>query len=527
MKLKTINIGALIFIFVNLTFGQNILPTPMSVKTINSNFSFNKKITIAYDNEAIEIVKYIEKRLEKSIEIKIKKAKKGDLILAYALKPLNLGNEGYILHIDENSIKIESNTKAGMFYGVQSLLQLLPFEVQSGKKCNLTSFSLSGIEIIDTPKYAWRSFMLDSGRQYQSPEFIKKYLNHMAMLKMNVFHWHLTEGQGWRVEIKKYPKLTEIGSKVANGKEQHGFYTQDEVRDIVSYASKLHITVVPEIDVPGHSEAALIAYPELSCFGIAPETVMTFSPNLFCAGNENTYIFLQNVLDEVADLFPSSYIHLGGDEAPKDNWNKCPNCLNKIKKEGLKDSHDLQLYFSYRLANYLKSKGGKVIFWGDVIYNEGTLLPDNVVIDWWNSRDYSDLALKNAIKMGHQVICNTNQYTYLNYTVSPWGNYQKTRNFDMKMAYENNSSNISNPNKLVLGMGASLWTDWNVTEDLVDRRVFPRIFVLAEQMWNADNNLSFELFYKKVKAKYPLLTQLGINYGPALYDEVPKGYKWD
>jgi N-acetyl-beta-hexosaminidase len=527
MKLKIIRTGVFMLIYTSISFAQNILPTPVSVNAIKSNFNFGKIITIAYESEALETATYLESRLEKNIKVKIKETNKGDIVLVYASKPLNLGSEGYLLHIDKKNITIESNSNAGLFYGVQSLLQLLPFEVQSGKQFDLTGFSLAGIEIKDSPKYSWRSFMLDSGRQYQTPEFIKKYLNHMAMLKMNVFHWHLTEGQGWRIEIKKYPKLTEIGSKVANGKEQHGFYTQDEIRDIVAYASKLHIIVVPEIDVPGHSEAALIAYPELSCFGIAPETVMTFSPNLFCAGNEKTYVFLQNVLDEVSDLFPSQYIHLGGDEAPKGNWNKCPNCLDKIKKSGLKDTHDLQQSFSSRLANYLKQKEKKVIFWGDVIYNGGNLLPDNVIIQWWNFIGHGDLAMQNAIKMGYPVICSTNQYTYLNFTVSPWGMYQKSRNFDMKMAYEENRSNLSNPNKLILGMGASLWTDWNVTEELVDRRVFPRIFVLAEQMWNSDNNLSFELFYKKVKEKYPLLTQLGINYGPALYNEVPNGYKWD
>ncbi|MBJ6368066.1 beta-N-acetylhexosaminidase [Snuella sedimenti] len=527
MKLKAIYLITLSLCCLNTSLAQTILPTPMGIKPLGSRFEFKASLKLAYDGNCLQSALWLEEKLGKYVHIEKEQSNIGDIVLKCKGDIERFGEEGYGLQVDKAGISISSSTDAGIFYGIQSFFQLLPVEVQTGKAFNLKDFTIDGTEIIDQPKYSWRSFMIDSGRQYQTPQFIKRYLDYMAMMKINVFHWHLTEGQGWRIEIKKYPKLAEVGSKVATGKEQQGYYTQDEIRDIVAYAKKLHIMVVPEIDVPGHSEAALIAYPEMTCFGKAPETVMGFSPNLFCGGKESTYAFIEDILDEVSELFPSKYIHLGGDEAPKANWDKCPNCLKKIEEEHLNDSHDLQLYFSSRLANYMKTKGKKVIFWGDVVYNEGTILPDNVVIQWWNSRGHGDLALKNAIKRGHPVICNTNQYTYLNFPLVPWSRYKENRTFDIKKTYEDNTSDLENPDELVLGMGACIWTDWYVLEHMIDQRVFPRLFSLAEQMWHKGARLDFETFYGKVKQKYPLLTALGIDYGPALLEEVPEGYKWD
>lgn len=527
MKTKTLYLYICFAISTSVSIAQNILPTPMQVEFLNSKYVFKKSVNLAYQDESFKSALYLSKKIKDYTQLEVLKSDSGDIILCVNPDLRNLGKEGYVLLVTEDKIKISSNSETGIFYGIQSLLQLLPIEVQAGKKHELTGELIQGIEVIDQPKYTWRSFMLDSGRQYQTPKFIKRYLDYMAMLKMNVFHWHLTEGQGWRIEIKKYPKLTELGSQVASGKEQQGYYSQEEIRDIVSYAQQLHITVVPEIDVPGHSEAALSAYPEMSCFREAPESVMGFSSNLFCGGREKTYKFLQDILDEVCELFPSEYIHLGGDEAPKKNWDKCPDCQNRINKEKLQNSHDLQLYFSSRLANYLKTKGKKAIFWGDVVYHEGDTLPDNVVVHWWNWRGHTDIALKNAIKRGHEVICNPNYYTYLNFPVTPWTKYNIDRTFDLRTTYEQNPSDLIKPHQLVLGLGCCLWTDWYVQEYMIDRRVFPRIFSLSEQMWSKSERLPFEEFYEKVKKKYSLLKLLGIDYGPALKEEIPKGYQWD
>ncbi len=508
----------------------NVLPSPMELKTYKEFFIIDSGTSVAAVNEYEYVAEYLRKHLLKSTGHNLKtkaKVQKNCIIFTSEKAPVKYGNEAYILEVNSLNIIIRANSDSGSFYGVQTLLQLLPPEIYSRSTVNNVAWKVPCLYIKDAPKYKWRSFMLDSGRQFQSVEFIKQYLDYLAMLKINIFHWHLTEGQGWRIKIPKYPKLTEIGSRVADGDEQHGYYTRDEIREIVNYAKDRYIIVVPEIDVPGHSEAALIAYPEYTCFKKTPKTVMGFTPDLFCGGDEKTYDFLEDVLDEVCELFPGEYIHLGGDEAPKTNWNRCPVCRKRIEEEGLKDSHDLQLYFSKRLANYLMKKGKKVILWGDVVYHEGQQLPDNVIIYWWNARGHGDLAYKNAIKRGHRVICGTNNYCYLNYPVTPWSRYKKDRTFDFKKTYLGNPSDLLNPHELVLGMGCCLWTNWYVKMDMINRRVFPRIYSLSEQMWHKGERLSFEKFYEKVKLNYKRLEILNINYGPALAEEVPDDYNWN
>lgn len=510
-----------------LSFGQNLIPSPEKCVLKNDIFRFDSEISLSSHPSSLEAKSYLKSYLSPLSKIKDCNTKNANIYLKLNPKIKILNNEGYILNITKRKIRIEGKTEAGLFYGVQTLLQLLPSEVIAKQFVALQDVELPTLKIIDQPKYGWRGLMLDSGRQYQSPEFIKRLLDQMALLKLNVFHWHLTEGQGWRIEIKKYPKLTSIGSKVANGKEQQGYYTQEEIRAIVNYAAERHIKVVPEIDVPGHSEAALIAYPELTCFNEAPKSVMAFSSNLFCGGNPNTYSFIKDVLDEVCELFPSEYIHLGGDEAPKANWDRCAKCQQKIKDEHLKDSHDLQLYFSSELAKYLKTKNKKAVFWGDVVYEEGVELPENTVIQWWNYRRHKAKGLNNALSQGYEVICNTNYYTYLNFPVTPWSKYQANRTFDLKDIYTKNPSHITNPDPLIKGMTTSLWTDWNVQEYMIDQRLFPRIYALAEQMWHKGDLLPFDEFYNRVKSNYKLLEAMQINYGPALLNETDATYSWD
>jgi N-acetyl-beta-hexosaminidase len=372
------------------------------------------------------------------------------------------------------------------------------------------------VKVVDRPKYAWRSFMIDSGRQYQRVETIKGLLDRMALLKMNVFHWHLTENDGWRVEIKRYPKLTEIGAFVADGPEQRGFYTQDEIREIVAYAADRHIMVVPEVDVPGHSNAALIAHPELTCSGKAPKDSRGFSPYLFCGGRETTYEFLFNVLDELCDLFPATYIHIGGDEAPKAEWEKCPACQTKIKELGLKNEHELQIELTNRLAKHLKSKGRQAICWGDVVTLPGQELEDNIVIHWWSYRRNTDKALREGIRRGLKVIASPNEYTYINFPQKhPWRQYKKDRLFDLQTCYEKNPGDIQTPTAAerdaLIGMGTCLWADHGLTAEWLDRRIFPRAFALAEQMWSTAERLPFDEFRQRVYAKQAILEKQGIG----------------
>jgi N-acetyl-beta-hexosaminidase len=503
-----------------------IFPQPVKIEWYDSTFFLSHSTKIFGNTKSEKAINLLSRKLNfEFTPINANLNEENNFIKFVIDSTLILyGNESYKLKITPKEILIHSSDEAGFLYAVQTFLQMVPISNSDP----VVSAEIPCAEILDNPKYAWRSFLLDSGRQFQSVEFIKRYLDYLSMLKINKFHWHLTEGQGWRIEIKKYPKLSEVGAFVADGKEQQGYYSQEEIKEIINYAENLCIEVVPEIDVPGHSEAALIAYPELSCTKKAPESVMGFSPNLFCGGNENTYIFLENVLDEVCDLFPGKYIHLGGDEAPKDNWDNCEICKQKIIDQKLKNSNELQLYFSKRLAEYLKTKSKEVIFWGDIIENEVYELPENTIIYWWNYRKNKDAAFQNAHKINRKIICGTNYYTYLNYPVTPWSKYNVERTFDLKDIYESNPSNIDKPDSLVLGMGTSMWTDWNVTMEMIDKRVFPRILSLADQMWYGKNkDKNFDKYYEKIKSFYPQLQKLNINYGPALREETPIDYSWE
>jgi N-acetyl-beta-hexosaminidase len=417
-----------------------------------------------------------------------------------------LGQEGYELEISRDAISISALGPAGNFYAFQTLRQLLQ-DADAGE--------LPCLRIKDRPKYSWRSFMIDSGRQYQRVETIKGLLDRMAMLKMNVFHWHLTENDGWRIEIKRYPKLTAVGAYVANGKEQKGFYTQDEIREIVAYAAERHITVVPEIDIPGHADAALLAYPEMSCSGKPPKGGPGQSPYLFCGGSTEVEQFLFNVLDEVCEMFPGPYIHIGGDEAPKSEWDKCRTCQDRIRELCLENSHELQVDLSNRIARHLSKKGRTAICWGDVLTLPGPDLEDNIVVQWWNWRRHKDKALRQAIRRKMKVIANTNYYTYLNFPETPWRGYDANRTFDLRACYERNPSDIVEPTAeeraALLGMGCSLWTDYNLTEDMLDYRLFPRIFALAEQMWSRAERPPFAEFRRRVYAKRSILAEQGIQ----------------
>lgn len=509
---------------------NNIIPSPEFSNALPGKFTLNKSTTLYSPSSKTDFaVNLILSKMMAAYNINLDRSNKESDNQIQFIEDTEIlkANEAYTISVSTNKVIIRSSGEAGFFYAIQTILQLLPDEIFASQKSGKNYIHIPCGRVTDNPKYVWRSFMLDSGRQYQTVEFIKRYLDYLAMLKINVFHWHLTEGQGWRLEIKKYPKLTAIGSRVATGEEQHGYYSQKEIKEVIEYAKQLCIKVVPEIDVPGHSEAALIAYPELTCGKSAPSSVMEYTSNLFCGGNEATYTFLQNVLNEVCELFPSEYIHLGGDEAPKDVWDTCKVCQNKIKLENLKNSHELQLYFSSRLANYLKSKGKKVILWGDVVEQDGPKLPDNIIIYWWNYRRKKDTAYKNALTNGYPVICGSNYYTYLNFPITPWSMYKQDRTFDLRDIHESNPSDIENPPDGVLGFGSCLWTDWNVKMAMVDQRVFPRILALAEQMWTTKKKDSFEQFYAKIKSFYPKLTLLGINYGPALREDVKEGYKWE
>lgn len=504
---KILSVLSTLLIFIQLN-GQELIPSAETIIPQEGTFKVKKTTVHIYmQDDNLISPHFLHSKLPGITSVhQTSKKNKADIrfLLAQDIKA-----EGYRLSITPNHIDIEASDKAGFVYAIQTLHQIRRLE----------GISWDCVTISDRPRSKWRGFMLDSGRQYQSVATIKKYIDMASMLKMNVFHWHLTEGLGWRIEIKKYPQLTEKGAFVGQAEEQQGFYTQGEIRELVKYAEERNITIVPEIDMPGHAEAALASYPELGCFNQPISIPKTgFTKNIFCAGKDNTLQILKDILDEVCQLFPSPYIHLGGDEAPKGNWNECPDCQKRIAEHGLKDSHDLQLWFSAEMANHLKTKGRKTLFWGDVIYKTGYTLPDNVVIQWWNYRGHKDLALRNALKSGYPVVCSSNYYNYLNFPVTPWRGYNENRTFDMSDAYNDNPSyqaTLEN-NPQIWGMTCALWTDDGVTESMIDERLFPRILALAEQMWNVGELISFEKFYQRVMKKKAWFEKQGYAFGQAL-----------
>lgn len=498
---------------VDVLSAQIVLPTPQKIEKTEGYLSLDEAdVSICTFDTTAFYLRFFQKHvLEGKRILWEENCENADI---YCSLDSTLPQDGYILDITKKQIKIAASNYGGFLYAVQTLRQWVL------KKADNLCFKCS--RIVDTPRVIWRCFMLDSGRQFQRVATLKKYIDMASILKMNYFHWHLTEGLGWRVDIKKYPRLTQIGSNVAGGAEQQGYYTHEDIKELVCYAEERNVTIVPEIDMPGHAEAALFAYPQLGCFKDSIEIPKTgFTKNIFCAGKDSTIFFLKGVLDEVCSLFPSAYIHLGGDEAPKENWNKCSDCQRRIKSLGLHDAHDLQLWLSAEMAAYLGQKGKKVIFWGDVVYQDGYPLPDNVIIQWWNYRGHKELALHNALRHNYPVICSTNTYCYLNFPITPWRGYRVERTFDFRDVYLHNPSDIAltKGNPLILGMTTALWTDYGVTEDLIDCRLFPRIFVLAEQMWYQGNRISVDDFYYKVLKKKQWFEDLGYRFGPAMKDD--------
>lgn len=416
------------------------------------------------------------------------------------------GNEGYLLSINSENIEIKAAKPAGLLYGVESLRQLFPAECE----LEFVPTSLSCIEVFDKPRFGWRGFMLDSSRHFHGVPEIKKILDIMALHKMNRFHWHLTDDQGWRLEIKKYPDLTRIGSQRGRtelidkcsyrDKTHSGFFTQKEIREIIDYARSLHIMVIPELDIPGHSSAALAAYPEVSCTGEAVKVEESFGifDNIYCAGKEKSFHFLQDIFDEICDLFDSPYIHIGGDEASVKNWENCPDCQKRIRKLGLENAHQLQAWFFNRISAYLLDKGKLPIAWNEAISND---LDERIVIQHWipdNGRSLEQL------KNGRPMILSRLQRVYLDYA------YSTTT---LKACYtpppfsEEFKGNL--PNNM-MGIEAPLWTEWVDTPERLYWQLLPRLTAVAECAWSQPDKLDWESFLRRLKKFTLKLNALGV-----------------
>ncbi len=406
--------------------------------------------------------------------------------------------EGYQLNIEKNIACISGSSPAGILHGVFSFIQMTP--LKKGK--DDSSFHLDAWVIEDAPHFDHRGLLLDCGRHFMSVEKIKETLLTMALYKMNVFHWHLTEDQGWRIEIKKYPQLTEIGAyRKVNDENYGGFYSQEQIKEIVDYANKLHIMVIPEIELPGHSVAAIAAYPYLSCTGkqIPVETEWGVFKDIYCAGNDETMQFIKDVLDEVVSLFPAPFIHIGGDEAPKVRWENCSKCQKRIKEEHLKNEAELQTWMIEEVAKHLKAKGKDIIGWDEIL--EGGI-PSGAVIQSWRGMQGG----LEAAQHDHAVVMSPTSHCYLDYGLD---------GIDTKKVYEFDpipSELALDKHHLILGAEGNMWTE-RAPENEVTSKIFPRLIALSEVLWSYPAKRDYQEFEERLKRSFQLLDKRKVKYG--------------
>ncbi len=415
-----------------------------------------------------------------------------------------LGSEGYTLVADDGGVIIRGSTAAGVFYGIQTLRQLLPPTIENDEIAHAT-WLIPRIKIEDSPRFSWRGLMLDCSRTFQPVPYLEKIIDLLSLYKMNVLHLHLTDDQGWRLQIDSYPRLTETGARFApQYRKTGGFYTKEEMKHLIDYAASRAVTIVPEIELPGHSLAALASYPELSCTG-GPFEIYPFfkgpsiQSNVFCAGREETFSFLRNVLDEVVELFPGRYLHVGGDEVPKDKWHECPACQARIRDEGLRDEHGLQSYFIRRIEKHLNSRGKQLIGWDEIL--EGGLAPGATVMSWRGIK--GGIA---AARMGHDVVMSPTSHCYLDY------DHQRI-SVERAYSYEPVPLELEGEfHKHILGVQGNIWTHIAVNQAATDIQVFPRLIALAEVGWSAEGHRNWKSFSRRLTAHNPRLDCLDVEY---------------
>jgi hexosaminidase len=507
----------------------NIIPKPVSLKIKKGTFKLDRNTTIVVKDQADkDAADFFNSYLQNFYGFSLDITDDDDnnyIILAtrrFVKAPDN--PEHYSLEGTGNMLVVEGDSYEGTFRGVQSLIQLLPV-----KKSN--SLQLPLVSISDQPGLRYRGLMLDVARHFFDVEFVKKYIDFIALHKMNTFHWHLTDDQGWRIEIKKYPELTEKGA-YRNGtiigrypgtgndnKRYGGFYTQEQIKEVVEYASKRHITVIPEIEMPGHAKAALASFSYLGCTGGPYEVKQTWGveEDVFCAGNDSVFTFLQNVLDEVITLFPSQYVHIGGDECPKGRWKACPKCQKRIKDNNLKSEHELQSYFIQTIEEYVNSKGRKIIGWDEIL--EGGLAPNATVMSWRGEAGGIE-----AAKQDHDVIMTPGTHVYLDHsqskkedsvTIGGYLSIQKVYSYEPVPRVLN-----ENEKKHVLGAQGNVWTEYMNNSRKVEYMLFPRLSALSEVLWSPVASRSWNEFEKRLAVQFRRYDLWKVNYSRALFTDM-------
>ena len=500
-----------------------IIPKPLFQEMNKGVFVLDENIRFISDTELNQVSNYLKLYIEENYQVSFTPQKESKKIVFTSNDSIS-NEEGYELKIGENSILIASKNSKGAFYAVQSLLQLMPI------KSNGLAIAIPCLELQDEPQFKYRGMHLDVGRHFFSVDFIKKYIDLMARLKMNTFHWHLTEDQGWRIEIKKYPKLQEIAAfrnetlvghynnqpHQFDGKKYGGFYTQEQIKEVVAYANTRQVTIIPEIEMPGHSQAAIAAYPALGCTGEQAEVATKWGvfDEVYCP-KESTFKFLEDVIDEVLTLFPGKYIHIGGDEAPKTNWKKCAHCQRLIKEKGLKDEHGLQSYFIARMEKYINSKGKQIIGWDEIL--EGGLAPNATVMSWRGTSGAIE-----AAKEGHDVILTPGSHCYFDHYQSEDENEPLAIGgfLPLEKVYHFNpipKELTEEESKYVLGAQGNVWTEYMKTEKQVEYMAFPRAVALSEVVWSSPENKNYSDFINRLEQYQKRLDQLDVNYANHMY----------
>ena len=515
----------------------NIVPQPNSIIKGRGNLdlrSIEKIVTKNNSKEEQIVAQFLQDLLKPINQLNIEpfKTQNGKNIVVCLNEDLSIPDEGYHLKINNKSIILEASTSGGLFYGFQTFRQLCDAKLEKGVSPKKKTIPECVIE--DHPKFKYRGMHLDVSRHFFDIDFIKTYIDMIALHKMNVFHWHLTDDNGWRIEIKKYPLLTEksawrIDRTGEPWKEQSppkenekptygGFYTQDEIREIVEYASKRNIMVIPEIEMPGHTSEVFAAYPELSCKGeYLPVNPGSYWPNvdIFCAGNDAVFVFLENVLEEVSKLFPSPYLHIGGDEADKLNWRNCVKCQRRIKQEKLKDEHELQSWFIKKIEKFILSKNKKLVGWDEIL--EGGLAKTATVMSWRGMQG----GIQSA-QAGHEVImCPTSHCYFDYYQASPENSpvaFGGLITLKKVYSFDPIPNELTKDQKnLVLGAQGNLWTEYVQTPQRAQQRVLPRMTALSEVLWSGPNKYSYENFYNRLSVLINRFDLLGWVHSPGSF----------
>lgn len=527
----------------------NIIPQPVDVQVLNGSWTLTEGSTVTYSStEARAVADVLASRLNIPTGFKIaaRQGNSGSIQLNLNTKPdAKTGNEGYTLSSSSTGVVITANAPAGLFYGVQTLMQLFPKEIET-KSTVKADWTIPAVNITDYPRFGWRGLMLDVSRNFFTKEEVKRYLDEMSKFKFNTFHWHLTDDNGWRIEIKSLPRLTEVGAwrvqrhghfgdrsdpKPGEPATVGGFYTHEDIREIIQYAKERNISIVPEIDVPGHSMAAIAAYPELSTkkdpnTKVNPGTNFaewygdgTFKmliENTLNPADEKVYEFLDKVFTEIAQLFPSQYIHVGGDECYKGYWQEDPGCQALMKKENMTHLEELQGYFMNRVEKILDAKGKKLLGWDEIL--EGGISPGATVMSWRGVKGGIE-----AAKMGHDVVMTPTTFAYLDYTQGdPTVDPPIYASLRLNTSYSFNPVPEDVDAKHILGGQGNLWTEQIETLRHAEYMTWPRGWALAEVYWSPLENKNWENFIQRVENQFMRSDVAVVNYSESMYDAIVK-----